>query len=178
MIHNKIRSDTISELPQPTALGPARPSLVAVGASCFCVGPWTRRGHSGSRLRRRSPFISSSECPAPADSTLGHNRRCTLLVAFEHRRRRGERLTTLFDRWGSNTAGCKSVKNFAAPGRRISSRSYSRQYKAMPDSGNEIDDGRCIPSLLAPSTLAEEGGLAPCTAQIKHGADRLGAIHV
>jgi hypothetical protein len=27
-----------------------------------------------------------------------------------------------------DTAGCKSVKNFAAPGRRISSRSYSRQY--------------------------------------------------
>ena len=26
------------------------------------------------------------------------------------------------------TAGCKSVKNFAAPGRRTSSRSYSRQY--------------------------------------------------
>ena len=28
----------------------------------------------------------------------------------------------------ADTAGCKSVKNFAAPGRRISSRSYSRQY--------------------------------------------------
>jgi len=30
----------------------------------------------------------------------------------------------------SHTAGCKSVKNFAAPGRRISSRSYSRQYQS------------------------------------------------
>ena len=30
----------------------------------------------------------------------------------------------------SDTAGCKSVTNFAAPGRRISSRSYSRQYES------------------------------------------------
>ena len=29
-----------------------------------------------------------------------------------------------------HTAGCKSVKNFAVPGRRISSRSYSQQYQA------------------------------------------------
>ena len=32
-----------------------------------------------------------------------------------------------------HTAGCKSVTNFAAPGRRISSRSYSRQYQFTPD---------------------------------------------
>ena len=37
----------------------------------------------------------------------------------------------------------------------------------MPYSGSEPDDGRCIPSLLAPSALAEKGGLAPCTAQAK-----------
>ena len=39
--------------------------------------------------------------------------------------------------------------------------------KAMPYSGSETDEGRCIPSPLAPSALAEEGGLAPCTAQAK-----------
>ena len=53
---------------------------------------------------------------------------------------RGERLTTPFDRRGG---------------------------KAMPYSGSENGDGRCIPSLLAPSALAEDGGLAPCTAQAK-----------
>ena len=130
-----------SELPRPTALGPTRPSLVEVGASCFCVRTCIRRGHSGSRLRRRFPFTGGSECPTPTASTLGHNRRCTLLVAFEQRRTRGERLTTLFDRRGS---------------------------KIMPHSGSEDDDGRCIPSLLAPSALAEEGGLALCTTQAKN----------
>ena len=35
----------------------------------------------------------------------------------------------------------------------------------MPYSGNEHDDGRCIHSLLAPSTLAEKGGLVSCTTQ-------------
>jgi hypothetical protein len=59
-------------------------------------------------------------------------------TTFEQRRTHGERLTTLFDRRGS---------------------------KAMLYSGSENDDGHCIPSLLAPSALAEEGGLAPCTAQ-------------
>ena len=32
----------------------------------------------------------------------------------------------------TDTAGCTSVTNFAAPGRRISSRSYSRQYESGP----------------------------------------------
>ena len=61
-------------------------------------------------------------------------------TTFEQRRTRGERLTTSFDHRGS---------------------------KAMPYSGSETDEGRCIPSLLAPSALAEKGGLAPCTAQAK-----------
>ena len=56
------------------------------------------------------------------------------------RRKRGERLTSTFDRWGS---------------------------KAMPYNGSETNDGRCLPSLLAPGALAEEGGVAPCTAQAK-----------
>ena len=72
--------DGDSELPHPTALGATRPSLVEGGASCFCVGPCTRRGHSGSRLRRRFPLTGGSECPTPTDWTLGHNRRRTLFV--------------------------------------------------------------------------------------------------
>ena len=35
---------------------------------------------------------------------------------------------------GVHTAGCTSVKNFATPGRQISSRSYSRQYQSPPSS--------------------------------------------
>jgi hypothetical protein len=85
------------ELPRPTALGPTRPSLVEVGASCFCVGTCIRGGHSGSRLRRRFPFTGGSECPTPTGWTLDHNRLCALLVALEHRRRRGEHRTTLSD---------------------------------------------------------------------------------
>jgi len=64
----------LSELPHPTALGATRPSLVAGGASCFCVGTCTRRGHSGSRLRRRRPVTGGSECPTPTKSTLGATR--------------------------------------------------------------------------------------------------------
>ena len=45
----------------------------------------------------------------------------------------------------SHTAGCTSVTNFAAPGRRISSRSYSRQYQSSSvdslDVGVTQDDG-------------------------------------
>jgi len=45
----------------------------------------------------------------------------------------------------SHTAGCKSVTNFAVPGRRISSRSYSRQYQSSSvdslDGGVTQDDG-------------------------------------
>ena len=145
-LRKSAKGNTHCELPRPTALGPTRPSLVAVGASCFCVGTCIRRGHSGSRLRRRFPFTGGSECPTPTASTLGHNRRCTLLVAFEQRRTRGECLTTLFDRRGS---------------------------KAMPYNGSEDDDGRCIPSLLAPSALAEEGGLAPCTTQAKQTKEKI-----
>jgi hypothetical protein len=92
------------ELPRPTALGPARPSLVEVGASCFCVGACIRRGHSGSRLRRRLPFTGGLECPTPTGWTLDHNRRCTLLVAFEQRRRRGEHRTFRFDHRGRKGA--------------------------------------------------------------------------
>jgi hypothetical protein len=92
------------ELPHPTALGATRSSLVEGGASCFCVGTCIRRGHSGSRLRRRLPFTGGSECPTPTEWTLGHNRRCAFLVALEHHRRRGERLTTPLDRRGSGHA--------------------------------------------------------------------------
>src|SRR6056297_3605744 len=119
------------ELPHPTALGATRPSLVEGGASCFCVGACIRRGHSGSRLRRRLPFRGGSECPTPTEWTLGHNRRCALLVTLEHRRRRGEHRTTFFHRRGSKGGG-----------------------KHVNDSC-----GRCIPSLLA--SLAEGGSLAP-----------------
>ena len=108
------------ELLRPTALGPARPSLVAVGASCFCVGPCIRRGHSGSRLRRRRPFTGGSECPTPTSWTLGPTRRCALLVALEHRRRCGEHRTTLYNGGGSKPA--ESCANSLC--------------------------GRCIPSLL------------------------------
>ena len=120
-----------SELPHPTALGAARPSLVEGGASCFCVGACIQCGHSGSRLRRRLPFTGGSECPTPTGWTLGHNRRCALLVALEHRWRRGKHRTTPFDRGGSKRGG----------------------------DGGRNSCGRCIPSLLA--SLAEEGGLAP-----------------
>jgi hypothetical protein len=121
---------TPSELPHPTALGAARPSLVEGGASCFCVGACIRGGHSGSRLRRRLPFTGGSECPTPTGWTLGHNRRCALLVALEHRRKRGEHRTPPFDRRDSKRGG-DSAKNSC---------------------------GRCISSLLA--SLAEEGGLS------------------
>ena len=122
-----------SELPRPTAFGPTRPSLVEVGASCFCVGTCIRRGHSGSRLRRRFPFTGGSECPTPTESTLCHDQRYTLFVAFEHRRKRGEYLTSSFD--------CRSSKHSGERARKLC--------------------GRCIPSLLAPSVLADEGGVAP-----------------
>ncbi len=104
------------------------------------VSPPERGSGDGSRLRRRFPSTGGSECPAPTGSTLSRNRRCTLLVAFEQRRKRGEHLTVFFDRRGT---------------------------KAMLYSGSETDDGRCIPSLPAPSAPAEEGGLAPCTAEAK-----------
>jgi hypothetical protein len=51
-------SRRVCELPCPTALGASRPSLGEDRASCFYVGTCTRRGHSGSRLRRRRPFTS------------------------------------------------------------------------------------------------------------------------
>ncbi len=111
-------SGSSSELLRPTALGPPRPSLGADGASCFCVETCRNRSHSvhktrsvscgpaerqrrsadGSRLRRRLPVTGGSECPTPTGSTLGHNRRCTLVVACEHRRKRGEHLITTFNR--------------------------------------------------------------------------------
>ena len=57
-----------------------------------------------------------------------------------------------------DTAGCKSIKNFAVPGRRISSRSYSRQYE--PYATGELADRlgwprRTVYELL--STLEERG---------------------
>jgi len=121
------------ELPRPTALGPTRPSLVEVGASCFCVGTCIRCGHSGSRLRRRFPFTGGSECPTPTELTLCHNRRCTLFVALGQRRKSGEYLTSLFDCRGSKHSGERARKLY----------------------------GCCTPSLLAPSVLANEGGVAP-----------------
>lgn len=42
----------------------------------------------------------------------------------------------------------------------------------MPYNGSENDDGRCIPSLLAPLVLAEEGGLAPYTAEANQQSRR------
>ncbi len=92
------------ELPHPTALGATRPSLVEGGASCFPVALfYPTEGHRERRLHRRLLFTSGSECPTPTESTLSHNRRCTLLVAFKHRRRRGEHLTTWFDRLGGKS---------------------------------------------------------------------------
>jgi len=133
--HESNESPTTSsgELPHPTALGATRPWLVEGGASCFCVSTCIQRGHSGSRLRRRLPFTGGLECPTPTRWTLDHNRQCALLVALEHRRRCGEHRTTSFGRSGSKRGGERVCEPC----------------------------GRCIPSLLASSTLAEEGGLAP-----------------
>jgi hypothetical protein len=132
---------TGSELLRPTAFGPTRPSLVEVGASCFCVGTCRNRFHSvhksealvrsirtvgsedGSRLRRRFPFTGGSECPTPTGWTLSHHVRCTLVVAFEHRTHCSECLTTSFDCRGSKAMAC----------------SESNQRR------------RCLPSLLARS---------------------------
>ena len=109
------------------------PRLLGGGASCFCVRTCIQRGHSGSRLRRRLPFTGGLECPTPPRWTLDHNRQCALLVALEHRRRCGEYRTTSFGRSGSKRGGERVCEPC----------------------------GRCIPSLLASSTLAEEWGLAP-----------------
>ncbi len=70
----------------------------------------------------------------------GHTHRCTLCIAFERRPRCGEHRTPRFARRGST---------------------------AVPDSGSETDDGRRLSSVLAPSVLAEEEGLAPFTAEAK-----------
>jgi hypothetical protein len=121
-----------SELPPLPRWGLLAPRLLR-GASWFCVGTCIRRGHSGSRLRRRHPFTGGSECPTPTDSTLGPRIRRTHLVAFERRTRCGEHRTTPFDRAGST---------------------YSGERASNPC-------GRCTPSLLAASPLAQEGGLAP-----------------
>ena len=132
-----------SELPCPTALGATRPSLVEDRVSCFCVGTCTRR-HSGFRLCRRLPFTGGSECPTPTRWTLDHNRRCALLVALEHRRRRGEHRTTPFDRRGSKRGGENA--------------SNSR--------------GRCIPSLLRSLCSLRGGrGLSALTAEAKNDTD-------
>ncbi len=153
LLRRSTEQKTTGELLRPPALGPPRPSLVEDGASCFCVGTCRNRSHSvhktqsvscgpaercwrsgdGSRLRRRLPVTGGSECPAPTGSTLGHNRRCTLVVAFEHRRKRGEHLIFIFYRNDNKGADSHETKTC----------------------------GRCLPSLLAPSALAEEGGLAP-----------------
>jgi hypothetical protein len=121
------------ELPCPTALGATRPSLVEGGAPCFCVGTCIRRGHSGSRLRRRLPLTGGLECPTPTEWTPGHNRERALLVTLEHPRGRGGHRTISLDRGDSKRVGERVCEPC----------------------------GRCIPSLLAPSALAEEGGLAP-----------------
>jgi len=129
------------ELPRPTALGPTRPSLVEVGASCFGVGTCRNRSQSGSRLRRRLPFTGGSECPAPTDSTLGHNRWCALLVTLEHHRERAEHRTTLFDRLGSKPVGERARHSC----------------------------GRCIPTLLRSLRSLRGGwGLSALTAKAKH----------
>ena len=122
-----------SELPCPAAPGATRPSLVENRVSRSCVGIYTRRGHRDSRLRRRLPFAGGSECPTPTDWTPGHTRRCALLVALEHRRRRDEHWTT------SCHAGVVTVAENVQVTRA----------------------GAVPPSLLAASPLAEEGGLAP-----------------
>ena len=80
-------------------------------------------------------FLSSFE---RAKLSRGDETASPFRTTFEQRRTPGERRTTSFDRRGST---------------------------AMPYSGSESDGGRRIPSLLAPSALAAEGGLAPCTAQ-------------
>ena len=84
-------------------------------------------------------FLSSFE---RAKLSRGDETASPFRPTFEQRRTRGERRTTSFDRRGST---------------------------AVPYSGSESDGGRCIPSLLAPSALAAEGGLAPCIAQAKTG---------
>ncbi|PSP89946.1 hypothetical protein BRC78_05455 [Halobacteriales archaeon QH_8_68_33] len=61
------------------------------------------------------------------------------------------------ERFERDTAGCKSVKNFAAPGRRISSRSYSRQYESE-FGGGETNAERVLESLdsrLGPEDMDE-----------------------
>jgi len=159
-----------SELPRPTAFGPPRLSLVEVGGSCFCVGVCIRRGHSvhetqrvslahqnakrsgdGSRLRRRLPFTGGSECPTPTDWTLGYNRRCAFLSSFE--RPKYFVMTKRRSRFEprSNTVG--DVVSIVLP---LSTAGVVRGRERASNSR-----GRCIPSLLASSTLAEEGALAP-----------------
>ena len=75
----------------------------------------------------------------------------TVIARFLSRLNNAGRVASIvlppFSRRGSNTAGCESVKNFAAPGWRISSRSYSRQYKPVEAHGNNRRRRR-IPTLL------------------------------
>ena len=130
--HSTDRHQGGCELLRPTVLGPLQPLLVENGAFWFCVGRCRNRSHSGSRLHRRFPFIGGSECPAPPESPLGHNRRCTRVVACEQRWKRGEHRLAAVDREGKDT-----------------------------DSHGIKTCGRYIPSLLAFSMLAAEGGVAP-----------------
>jgi hypothetical protein len=58
--------------------------------------------------------MSGLECPTPTRWTLGHNRRCALLVALEHCRKRDEHRTTTFDRRGSKAMPCSESKTMTA----------------------------------------------------------------
>ena len=78
--------------------------------------------------------LGGSECPAPPGSTFCHNRRRTLLVAFERRWKRGGHLAIIFDRRSSKRGG-------------------KRIFEPCE---------RCIPSLLcSPRSLRGGRGLAP-----------------
>ncbi len=74
------------ELPHP-----ARPGgLAERGASCFCVGACIRRGHSGSRLRRRRFGVSHSywfDVPVPRADTRFFSRLNVGLLSYSGKER-------------------------------------------------------------------------------------------
>jgi len=141
------------ELLRPTVLGLTRPSLVAVGVSCFDVGVRRNGPHSvhetqasraahqnakrsedGSRLRRRLLFTGGLECSTP----VGHSATTD-----------GTRFLSCL-----NTTGDVVSIMLLHPTARV----------VKPWNEQKNDDGAVSPSLLAPpvwSALAEEGGLAP-----------------
>jgi len=158
-----------SELSRPTALGPPRLSLVEVGVSCFCVGVCIRRGHSIHETQRVSLAHQNAVLGTAPDSAGGFPSRAVrsvpLLPIGHSATPNGVRFLSSFERPNSfvmtkrrsrfeprsNTVG--DVVSIVLP---LSTAGVVRDKERASNSR-----GRCIPSLLASSTLAEEGALAP-----------------